>query len=584
MEFIASPAVQRVLCADCGTPIEPNSANLCLQCLRNSVDITEGIPKQATVNFCRNCDRFLSPPATWTIAQPESRELLAICLKKLKGLSKVRLIDAGFIWTEPHSKRIRVKLTIQKEVFTSTILQQIFEVEYVVVHGQCPDCTKLAAKNTWKAMVQVRQKVNHKRTFLYLEQLILKHGADKDTVSIKEAKDGIDFFYAQRSHAIKMVEFLTAVVPVRCKASEQLLSKDTHSNTANYKFTYSVELTPVCKDDLVCIPQKLARQLSSISQLTLCTRVGNSIHLMDPNTLQVSDMTSQVYWRTPFESLANVSDLVEFIVLDIEPSGPTRGKFVLADAQVAPNHALHSQTHQNHNHSRTNGGVSMDVDVNMDDVSGARDAIYHTRTHLGGVLQPGDSVLGYFLTRANFNNDAFEGLDPARVPDVVLVRKTYPNRRKKTRARNWKLRSMAKEAADVESGAGASGTGTGTGTGRGALGRRGGLDQARVEADYELFLRDLEEDPELRMNVNLYKAAGSAKPRGGKGKAAYAMDVEPQPEQQPVSVQPGHAEMEDGEEADDEVDFPEIKLDELLDDFDGLAIKDGEEQDEDEEL
>lgn len=100
-------------------------------------------------------------------------------------------------------------------MFTSTILQQIFEIEYVVVHGQCPDCTKLAAKNTWKAMVQVRQKVPHKRTFLYLEQLILKHGADKDTVSIKEVKDGLDFFYAQRSHAIKMVDFLSAVVPIR---------------------------------------------------------------------------------------------------------------------------------------------------------------------------------------------------------------------------------------------------------------------------------------------------------------------------------------------------------------------------------
>ncbi|KAG8790499.1 ribosome-binding protein, partial [Ceratobasidium sp. 428] len=115
MEYVAPPSVHRVLCADCGTPIEPNSANLCIACLRNSVDITEGIPKQSTVNFCRNCDRFLSPPATWTIAQPESRELLAICLKKLKGLNKVRLIDAGFIWTEPHSKRIKVKLTIQKE-------------------------------------------------------------------------------------------------------------------------------------------------------------------------------------------------------------------------------------------------------------------------------------------------------------------------------------------------------------------------------------------------------------------------------------------------------------------------------------
>jgi NMD protein affecting ribosome stability and mRNA decay len=31
----------------------------------------------------------------------------------------VRLIDAGFIWTEPHSKRIKLKLTIQKEVRNS---------------------------------------------------------------------------------------------------------------------------------------------------------------------------------------------------------------------------------------------------------------------------------------------------------------------------------------------------------------------------------------------------------------------------------------------------------------------------------
>jgi nonsense-mediated mRNA decay protein 3 len=26
---------------------------------------------------------------------------------------QVKLVDAGFIWTEPHSKRLKVKLTIQ---------------------------------------------------------------------------------------------------------------------------------------------------------------------------------------------------------------------------------------------------------------------------------------------------------------------------------------------------------------------------------------------------------------------------------------------------------------------------------------
>ena len=60
--------------------------------------------------------RYLQPPSTWISCVLESRELLSLCLKRLKGLSKVHLVDAGFIWTEPHSKRLKVKLTIQKEV------------------------------------------------------------------------------------------------------------------------------------------------------------------------------------------------------------------------------------------------------------------------------------------------------------------------------------------------------------------------------------------------------------------------------------------------------------------------------------
>ncbi|KAG8824734.1 hypothetical protein FRC17_009032 [Serendipita sp. 399] len=508
MEFVPPTLVHRVLCADCGTPIEPNSANLCMPCLRNTVDVTEGIPKSASLSFCRNCDRFLSPPATWTIAQPESRELLAICLKKLKGLNKVRLVDAGFIWTEPHSKRLRVKLTIQKEVFTSTIVEQVFEVEYVVQHGQCPDCTRLAAKNTWQAVIQVRQKVPHKRTFLFLEQLILKHNAHKDTVSIKEVKDGLDFYYAHESHAQKMTEFLASVVPVH--------------------------------------------------PLTICSRVGNTIHLLDPSTLQETDVTSQVYWREPFFSLASVTDLVEFIVLDIEPSGTVRGKHVLADAEVAPSSSFASNS---------NSGMEMDMDSHHGSVS----TTFHTRTHLGGILQPGDTVMGYWLTRSNFNSPAFESLDPSRIPDVILVKKSYPNQRKKNKQRNWKLKSMAKEA---EEGAGINDSTSGYG--RGALGRRGGLDQKRVEKDYELFLQSIEEDTEMRAAINLYKgkpvrtdtemkaakAPGPSKQerRGGQ----YAMEIE--------ETSQTESETEGGEEA----DFPDVKLDELLDDFEEMGIQDEE--------
>ena len=65
-------------------------------------------------------------------------------------------MDAGFIWTEPHSRRLKVKLTIQAEVLNGAILQQAFVVEYVVETHMCPDCTKTAANpNTWTACVQV---------------------------------------------------------------------------------------------------------------------------------------------------------------------------------------------------------------------------------------------------------------------------------------------------------------------------------------------------------------------------------------------------------------------------------------------
>ncbi|KAF8628498.1 hypothetical protein AX15_003859 [Amanita polypyramis BW_CC] len=550
MEFVPAPAIHRVLCADCGTAIEPNGANLCVACLRNTVDVTEGIPKQASISYCRNCERFLSPPSQWMQARLESSELLSLCLKKLKGLSKVRLTDAHFIWTEPHSKRLRISLTVQKEVLTSTILEQTFEVEYLVQHGQCTDCARLAAKNTWKAMVQVRQKVQHKRTFLFLEQLILKHGAQKDTISVKEVRDGLDFFYASRNHAIKMVEFLNGVVPIRSKASEQLLSADTHSNTANFKYTYSVEIAPVCKDDLVCLPFKLARSLSNISPLVICTRVGSSVIVLDPATLQQADIPAQVFWRASFESLASVSDLVEFTVLDVEVDRkrPHRGghgktKYIMADAQVALAGAFRSKGGK---------GSAYDEDSAMDyEAFGETNQIYHTRTHLGAILQPGDTVLGYHLTLSNFNSPEYAALKVDRVPDVVLVKKTYPNRRKKSKARNWRLKSIAKEVEEEEGGK-AAGRG-------GVVGRMGGRDQKKVDEDYELFLRDLEEDEEMRKEVNLYKVKGDVMMKGPPGKPAAqsGMDVD--------------VDEEEGEER-EEVDFPDVKLDELLEDFDEMTL------------
>lgn len=562
-----------VLCADCGVPITPNSANLCLSCLRNTIDITDGIPKQATVNFCRNCERYLNPPAQWVQARLESRELLAICLKKLKGLNKIRLIDAGFIWTEPHSKRLRVKLTVQKEVLTNTVLQQIFEIVFVVQYGQCPDCTKLAAKNTWQSMLQVRQKVPHKRTFLYLEQQILKHNAHRDTVSIREAKDGLDFFYVQRGHALRMVDFLSTVVPIRVNKSEQLVSTDVHTSHSSYKFTYSVEIAPICKDDLVALPRPLAKSLGNIGQLVVCSRITNSIRLLDPTTLQSVDIPADRYWKDPFHALASIPELVEFLVLDIETNdmanyaaahrlyGHTAadGKWVEADAQVSPMNATSF---------------------------GEADAVYHTRTHLGRLLAAGDQAMGYHLRVANFNNLAWDSVPAERIPDTVLVRKSYPDSKKRRNRRMWKLKSIAKESGpedeskNLPPGASAINRDVGADGGKGAVGRRGGLDGQRVQRDYEMFLSQLEEDEEMRANVNIYRDSAKEQAREDRKRAIREARQRELLDAMDTDDGPGvHAEEDEGINTDGESewgddDVPTIPLDDLLDEMDDMHMDD----------
>lgn len=294
--------------------------------------------------------------------------------------------------------------------------------------------------------------------------------------------------------------------------------------------------------------------------------------------MQTAEIQAGVYWRAPFDALACVTDLVEFTVLDIEPSGPRKGKLVLADAQVALSGAFRSS------HGGRRGA---DEDTLMDyEDSGNTTQIFHTRTHMGAILQPGDSVMGYHLSTANYNSDDFATLPASRIPDVILVRKAYPNRRKKSKSRNWQLRSIAKEAGEEGE----------TSNSRGMVGRMGGRDQKKVDEDYELFLRELEEDPEMRQTVNLYKAQAQAPVQdvsmtagsglaGGKTRRKTANAganvrfgaKETDGDEAMAPVGERRATETDGEDEEAEADFPEVELNELLEHFDELALAEAEE-------
>lgn len=497
--FTVPQTVGSVLCCKCGIPMAPNTANMCVACLRSEVDITEGLQKHVIISHCPECDCYLQPPRTWIKAQLESKELLTFCVKRLKNLNRVRLVNAEFIWTEPHSKRIKVKLKVQKEVLNGAILEQSYVVEYVQQDHMCDSCSRVQANpDQWVAAVQLRQHVTHRRTFFYLEQLILKHDAAARAIRIKQMDQGIDFFFGNRSHAVKFVEFVGKVVPVRSRHDKQLVSHDPKSNNFNYKYTFSVEISPICREDLICLPPKVAVSLGNLGPLVICMKVTNSIALLDPFTLRHCFLDADQYWRSSFKSLLTSRQLVEYIVLDVEVVSSEvnvgGSKYVLADAQVA----------------------------RVSDF-GKNDTIFSIRTHLGHLLNPGDYALGYDLYSANNNDmelDKYKGLV---LPETILIKKSYEEKRlrKRGKPRSWKLKSLDMEVDDS----------------------KGRTDQEKMNKEYEEFLRDLEENPELRFNISLYRNK----------------------DYQPSEM----ASVTDGE------DVPSVPLDELLADLD-LKSDDGE--------
>ena len=437
------------LCCLCGASMIYNPSGMCLPCLKSRVDITQELQKDNIVHFCRNCGRYLRPP--WMHLDLESPDMLQLCLKKIKGLNKVKMVDATFVYTEPHSRRLKVKLTIQKEVYTNTTLEQTFVADFTVQNLQCEECQKSFTPHTWVAKVQVRQRVEHQRTFFYLEQLLLKHKANNHVTQIKQVDNGLDFEFLNKSHAGRFVDFLHGIVPIRVNNSKTLISHDASDNTYNYKYTFIGEIVPLCKNDLLVLPKEF--NSGGIGPLVLVQKVSNVITVLNPFTLQQCEIINDRYWKNPFKSFANQKQLTEFIVLDIEEER-NYGTAMEVDKKVP---------HRKHK--------LIDLEVARADKVGVDGNSFRVKSHLGNILRVGDSVLGYDMAVMVNNASDYDSLD-SNTPDVVLVKKIYPEITKPGRKRVFKLERMQMEKNDKE---------------------------------YDEFLDEIEQDPELRVNINLYR-------------------------------------------------------------------------------
>ncbi len=98
---------------------------------------------------------------------------------------------------------------------------------------------------------------------------------------------------------------------------------------------------------------------------------------------------------------------------------------------------------------------------------GRNDKVFYVKTHLGHLLNPGDLALGYDLSAAQLTGLDFDAFinKGGSLPDVILVRKSYEEKRRKKRAkgqgaRGWKLKRLNMEVDDGAE-AGTSGRGGG---------------------------------------------------------------------------------------------------------------------------
>jgi nonsense-mediated mRNA decay protein 3 len=509
----------KIICCICSATIEANAKGMCETCARSEISITDGIIKNYQLSYCKGCDRYLRPPWVRCGISLESPEIMQLCLSKIKGLSKVKLVDTSFVWTEPHSKIIKIKLTVQKEM-NKNLVESSFIVEYKVDWTQCDDCKKTFTPHIWNASVQIRQKVAHKRTFMYLEQIVLKNKAHTKALNVKELPEGVDFYFANKSQALQLTDFIKTVLPSKIKQSKQLIGQDLKSNIAHYKYSFMIELAPVSKEDLIVIDKELSKELGGIGPVLLCHKMSSRIHLIDPLTFNTYDYDASSYWRYEFKSYVDRKVLEEFMIINVEEEIDYGKKYANmsvitasndvemneSDSKVnqskstnyknVPNKSSshsHHPTYYNNNHNQFKIVTVQCIALKHGENTGS-DNLITTRSHLGGKIHIGDIFLGYNLKSLNINEE-LEGImtKADSIPDVILVKKKYV--RKENNKRHWKLKHLDK---DVDM------------TKKDKVGNG--------DAQYEEFLRDIEEDKDMRKNVNLYKDDDVLKELEGKFK------------------------------------------------------------------
>ena len=459
----------KIVCCLCSAVIDANPRGTCEACLKKSLNIKTCIPTEFELQYCKGCQRFLRPP--YVKIERDSADMMKLCLSRIKSYDKkVKIIDSNFIYTEPHSKVIKIKISIQKEV-EKNILSQNLIIEFKEKWNLCRDCQKLQTPHTWSSCVQIRQRVPHKKTMLYLEQIILKNKMQKSSLYFEEANDGFDFFFSTRRAGEIFSNWIATVVPSKITYHKKYVSLSTST------FTYLVDVANVAKYDLFILDKDSYKKLGGIGPLLICTRLSSRTIFIDPRTFNHLYLDGNTFFKYKFNPFCNSNQLTEFLVLDVyeeidynfgninnnntnnnknEKKKKNKGK--KKNKRKKDESDSEEEKKEENNVINANESESVDsMSISTNYEKGVKDKekkleedkeyilkckktfikiirnnnekdkgeIIEIKSHLADVIKVGEIYLGYDLKSINLDseNSAFLEGNINRLPDVILVRK-----------------------------------------------------------------------------------------------------------------------------------------------------------------
>eukprot|EP00980_Cylindrotheca_fusiformis_P014692 scaffold4001_cov94-Cylindrotheca_fusiformis.AAC.10 len=446
----------KIPCCLCGTLIFPNNANQCATCLAQNFDLKSELERgpgnapHPTIYQCRKCRRYQRTPTLYEACEPESPELLSICLKHLPALNnsnKYKVKEASWIWTEPHSMRFKIKLSVQTLV-ENVLVQQRVMVELHCAWQQCPDCNREYTSRTWTAIVQLRQRrrrndQGQQKGLFTLEQALRSNASiRKHVLSIDASREGLDFYFQNVPQAQMFSNYLRKVAPMKISTSTKLVSTDSHNNTAHRKHNITCEMVPLCVQDLVVVDKMTCKNNKLAGQLILILKVKSVVHAISasPPRLNIGDSLVEIspdsYYKyeKSYRILQSSNRLVRFVVLDVELCETTTTETRPPDTYYYDDEdddkddkkkKKKYNTNNNNNNNSSSYYALADVQVVRENDMASNDVLCCV-SHLGHVLQAGDIVLGYDLSASTFMYEADWGVNLNHqfvLPDVVLVKK-----------------------------------------------------------------------------------------------------------------------------------------------------------------